>query len=308
MAFEHPDNPSSPQATPDVAWLALSLIKQIGGKTFRALLAQFDDDPYKVLAASTQDLCAVPRIGKKIAADIHGIDLEQTRSAMNRWLDAGVQIIAASDARYPARFVDDVPDAPPVLFMLGGEKALNPARSAAIIGTRQPSEQAKAIIPALVEALVQQEVTVVSGLAFGVDYEAHFHMLSHGQGGCSVAVLGSGILNVYPREHAQLAQAITKHQHGAVISEVAPSATVSTPGLVARNRLITGLSDVVIIVETSVSGGAMHAARFASAQGRKIATFDLPASGNQQLLAQGATKLSDDTTEFKRQIAAFYDQ
>ncbi len=307
MAFDLPENPPPAQATPDVAWLALSLIKQIGGKTFRTLLAHFQDDPYAVLNASTKDLCEVPRIGKKIAADIQAIDLEQTRIAMTRWLDAGVQIIAATDPRYPARFVD-VPDAPPVLFMLGGEKALNPARSAAIIGTREPSPQAKAMIPMLVEALVQQDVTVVSGLAFGVDYQAHFHMLSHGQGGCSVAVLGSGILNVYPREHAQVAQAITKHQHGAVICEVAPSSTVSTPGLVARNRLITGLSDVVIIVETSVSGGTMHAARFASAQGRKIATVDLPASGNQQLLTQGATKLSVDEVELKRQIAAFYDQ
>ena len=296
MGFDlPPTDPTPPPATPDVAWLALSLIKQIGGKTFRALLAHFDGDPYAVLSASTKDLRKVPRIGEKIAAAIHAIDLDSTQNAMTRWLDAGVQIITCDDGRYPQRF-NTVPDAPPVLFMLGGEKALNPTRTAAIIGTREPSPQAKAIIPVLVEALVQRDVTVISGLAFGVDYEAHFHTLSHGQHGCSVAVLGSGILNIYPRQHARVAEAITKHQQGAIICEVAPSATVSTPGLVARNRLITGLSDLVIIVESSVTGGAMHAGRFATVQGRRIATFDLPHSGNQQLLNEGALKLSLDGT------------
>ncbi|MEQ8672708.1 MAG: DNA-processing protein DprA [Aggregatilineales bacterium] len=294
MGFDLPEPPPAP-APPDVAWLALSLIKQIGGKTFRALLAEFDNDPYAVISASTKDLRKVPRIGEKIAAAIHGIDLDATQNAMTRWLDAGVQIMTFDDPRYPQRF-KTVPDAPPILFMLGGEKALNPARTAAIIGTREPSPQAKAIIPMLVEALVQQDVTVMSGLAFGVDYEAHFHTLSHGQRGCSVAVLGSGILNIYPREHTQLAQALTKHQQGAILCEVAPSATVSTPGLVARNRLISGLSDIVIIVESSVTGGAMHARRFATTQGRRIATFDLPQSGNQQLLKDGALKLPMDDT------------
>jgi len=99
-------------------------------------------------------------------------------------------------------------------------------------------------------------------------------------------VLGSGILNIYPPEHGELANMI--QQHGALLCEVAPNATVSTSGLVARNRIIVGLSQAVILVESELKGGAMHAARRALKLGIPLYVFDKPLSGNQYLLEQGA--------------------
>jgi DNA processing protein len=106
-------------------------------------------------------------------------------------------------------------------------------------------------------------------------------------------VLGSGVRQIFPPEHAALADLILR-TGGAVVSEVHPDARASTPRLVARNRLISGLSDAVLIAETSLDGGAMYAARGALAQGRRLFALDLPASGNQALIAEGATALAMD--------------
>jgi DNA processing protein len=116
--------------------------------------------------------------------------------------------------------------------------------------------------------------------------------------GKTAAVLGSGVLNIYPPKHQELALAIMAR--GAIISEVKPDAAVSAPGLVARNRIIAGLSDSVIIIQTELDGGAMHAARFARQQGKPVYVVDHPASGNQLLIQDGALKLSPDLQELDR--------
>jgi DNA processing protein len=127
---------------------------------------------------------------------------------------------------------------------------------------------------------------VVSGLALGVDAVAQRSVMTVPDGE-TFAVLGSGVWNVYPPTNRELAECIGGYW-GALVCEVQPDAGVNPAALVARNRIITGLSRAVFIIETEADGGAMHAARFAKAQGRAIYTLDLPASGNQQLIAEGA--------------------
>jgi len=104
--------------------------------------------------------------------------------------------------------------------------------------------------------------------------------------------LGCGVLNIYPAPHKQLAEKVMLE--GSVVSEINPGNTTNPASLVARNRIITGLSDGVIVVETAVDGGAMYAARFATQQGRPVYTVESEASGNQALIASGATTLSKD--------------
>ncbi|MBC7871122.1 MAG: DNA-processing protein DprA [Chitinophagaceae bacterium] len=270
------------------AWVALSLVKSIGGVTFAALLAHFNHDLDAVLKAPLKVLCQVRGIGKTTALAIQKIDLEATARIMERWQKSGVHILTRNDSLYP-RALKRLNDAPPTLFGLGNIDGLAALQGIAVVGTRHPSEKAKQMAETLAGEIIQQGYAVISGLAYGVDSIAHLSALA---GGRTFAVLGSGVLNIYPADHDDLAQAIMRQ--GALLCEVAPDSPVSTPGLVARNRIISGLSMGVIIVETDHDGGAMHAARFARAQDRRLYVVDFPASGNQALLKDGAIKLPVD--------------
>lgn len=265
------------------AYVALGLVRHIGGKTLKALLAHFDGDANAVLAADVKDLRRVPGIGAKIAAGIKAVDLAAVEAAITRWNAAGVTILTLDDVAYPSA-LKTLPDAPPLLFTVGDLPA-SPFKAAAVIGRRRIDKTMHETVNTLAATLAESGYVVVSGLAYGVDHAAHQGALS-GRDGRTVAVLGGGVLNVYPREHVELAEAIKGR--GALICEAAPEAGVNAAALVARNRIITGLCEAVIVAETEIDGGAMHAARFARAQGRRLYTLDLPASGNRALIAAGA--------------------
>jgi DNA processing protein len=142
----------------------------------------------------------------------------------------------------------------------------------------------------LASILVQRSYTIVSGLAAGIDTNAHHGALA--SGGNSVAALGCGVLDIYPEPNIRLSEKIV--QCGVLLCEVNPEATPNAASLVARNRLISGLSEAVIVVETTIEGGAMHAVRFALAQGRRVYAVDNDASGNRALIENGATAVPPD--------------
>lgn len=272
----------------DAAWVALSLCKNLGGKTFQALIARFNGDLPAILAASQKDLRSVRGIGPKIADAITQIDLPDTARRLNRWQASGVQILTWHDPAYPP-VLRALSDSPPTIFVLGDLPDFQHA--VAVVGTRTPDQDGHNLAQETAAAVGEAGGVVVSGMATGIDTMAHLGALSV-PGGHTVAVLGNGILSPYPPENRGLAEAIT--HRGALICEVAPDAPVSAPGLVARNRIITGLSQAVVIVQTERDGGAMHAARFATVQERSLYTFDLPNSGNQALIRDGATVLDPD--------------
>ncbi len=273
------------------AWVALSLCKHMGGKTFRALMRHFDDDLHAILKADEGELRQVRGVGVKIAAAIRRIDLNATETALCRWQGHGVNIMTWNSPGYPPA-LKTLEDAPPTLFSIGQmPPTAQTAPACAIIGTRRPTLTARHIAQKLSMTLAEQGVVIVSGLAVGVDSEAHMGALAV-PGGLPLAVLGCGILNVYPPENRSLAAAVAAR--GGLLSEVAPEATVSAAGLVARNRLITGLCGQVIIVESEQDGGAMHAARFAQAQGRRLYAVDSAATGNRYLIESGAAQAITD--------------
>ncbi len=275
----------------ELAWVALSLLDHVGGRTLRALIAQFGS-PQAVLDASPQALRRVPGVGPRIAASIRAVDLAQVERALAGWREAGVRVITLDDPDYPRR-LRALDDAPPTLFVRG---AWPPpvARAAAVVGTREPTPTARAAASILGAELAARGWMIVSGLAVGVDAAAHLGALAVPQG-YTLAALGSGVLNVYPPVNRMLAQAVLKR--GALVSEAPPPAKPAAARLVARNRIISGLAEALIVVETDADGGAMHAARFARAQGRPVYALDLPASGNRALLADGARPLHRDLGE-----------
>ena len=275
----------------DAAWIALGLLKHVGGKTMRALMAGFHGDPHAVLAADSADLRKIPGVGPKIAAAIQAIDLPRIEQSIERWIAAGVHIITLEDGDYPAR-LRALHDAPPVLFCHGQHPPPGgPFAAVALVGTRKPSNPARAAASRLGMDLAAADYTVVSGLALGIDAAAHMGALAVSDGR-TLAVLGSGVLNIYPPNNRSLAEAVMGR--GSLVCEVRPDVTVSAASLVARNRIISGLCEALVVIETAADGGAMHAARFAKAQGRRIYTLDLPASGNRALIASGATCLPVD--------------
>ena len=273
----------------DLRRLALSLSPSIGAKTLHNLLSHFDDDLDAILEASEAELLRVRGVGPAIAGEIQGINLGRLAAEAERWAAAGVRTLAPGCEGYPQN-LSQVADAPPALFAIGLEAAAMEAKTAAIVGRREPTPEARFITLQLAMQLAQAGYTVVSGLALGIDTAAHVGALS--AGGQTIAVLGSGVLNIYPEANRPLAARI--EQAGMILSEVHPGWGANAQRLVSRNRIISGLSRTVILVESNIDGGAMYTARFAREQGRPLFTFDLPAGGNQALIRRGAVVLKRD--------------
>jgi DNA processing protein len=268
-------------------WIALSLVPAIGGKLFARLILTFGS-PGAVLTAQAAELQTVPGVGPRIAAAIGAVDQDQVYQQMLVWQAAGITILRLSDAGYPP-LLAALDDAPPTLFVRG---ALTPAdtRAAALVGTRQPTATSRELAYTLAGQLAAHGWTVISGLALGTDTAAHRGALA--AGGRTLAVLGCGVQTIYPPENTLLAGQIV--QHGALLSEVHPASSPGSPALVARNRLISGLSRAVIVIETGENGGSLHAVRFARAQQRPVFAVQNDSAGNQLLIAAGALALPPD--------------
>ncbi len=174
----------------------------------------------------------------------------------------GVAMVAVTDPRYPSN-LSSVYDRPPFLFMEGVIEARD-ERAVAIVGSRSASHEALAAASAIAQAAVKAEITVVSGLARGVDAAAHRAALD--AGGRTIAVLGTGIDRVYPAEHASLAAEIAPR--GAVVSQFRPGSPPAKSTFPMRNAVISGLSLVSVLVEATERSGTRSEADHAVRQGR----------------------------------------
>jgi DNA processing protein len=265
-------------------WVALSLIPNLGSRRIAALLDHFGSLA-GILEAGDADLRAVPGIGPKLAAAIRAIDLAHAASEIAGWQADGIAILLRSDAGYPAA-LKTLDDAPPVLFWRGLAGS-DVSRAVAIVGTRSPTGASRRLAEIIAGTLAGQGWTVISGMAAGIDTAAHQGALR--AGGRTLAVLGCGVRVIYPPENTALAAHILAR--GALLSEMHPDMPPSSPALVARNRLISGLSRAVIVIETAEDGGGMYAARFAREQGRIVYAVQNGSAGNVRLMAEGARPL-----------------
>ncbi len=265
-------------STPE-AWATLSL-KALPYEALARLLREFGS-PESVLDATRAALCAVvpDAIAARVQAPVDPDGLATTRA----WLrDPSHQVIAWDDPDYP-RALLDLGYAPPALFFVGRRELLN-RPALAIVGSRNATAQGAANANAFAHALSLAGLTVVSGLAVGVDAAAHEGALA--ANGDTIAVVGTGLDRVYPAANRELAHRIA--ERGGLLSEFPPGTPARERNFPRRNRLISGLARGVLVVEAALSSGSLITARYAGEQGREV--FAIPGSIHSPL-SKGCHKL-----------------
>ncbi len=278
---------TGPQTKPIMTqahWFALFILTGLGGSTAHRLLDRFGDIE-SAFAAPDTALLQLPLITPALLARVRARPLAAIEAELAAWDRQGLRVVTWGDARYPAQ-LRPLPDAPPVLMVQGDLRAEESA-AVAIVGTRQPTPAGVATATWLARELAGRGLVIVSGLAVGIDTAAHRGALA-AAAGRTFAVPGSGLRALHPRQNAALAHEISAR--GALLSEVHPDTRVSPQVLMARNRIVGGLSRAVIVIEASGQGGSLPTAQRARRNGRLI--FAVPGSpGADQLLAQGAEPL-----------------
>lgn len=274
-----------------VHWLALSTLQGVGSVTVRKLIERFGSVE-AIFDAPDADLLCVPRITAEVVARLRAISLNDLEVELTSLVDEGLQVITWDDAIYPVN-LKQVQNAPPLLFMRG-ELQERDAQAVAIVGTRQPTSQADRLAEMLARELAARGLTIVSGLAVGIDTAAHRGALQ-AKNGRTLAVLGSGLRAIHPHQNISLAEEIV--QHGALFSELAPDTRVRGANLMARDRIVSGLSLAVIVVEAKEKSGSLDTANRALRQRRLL--FAVPGSpGTDALLASGAKALQPQAIDF----------
>ncbi len=265
-------------STPE-AWATLSL-KALPHAALVALLRAFGN-PGAVLAATRAQLGAVvpDAIAARVAEPVDEAPLAATRA----WLaEPAHEIIAWDDADYP-RALLDLGYAPPALYFVGRRELLN-RPALAIVGSRNATAQGALDAQAFAKALSDAGLTIVSGLAVGIDAAAHEGALE-GRGS-TLAVVGTGLDRVYPARNRELAHRIAAR--GGLISEFPPGTPPKAMNFPRRNRLISGLARGVLVVEAAFKSGSLVTARHAGEQGREV--FAIPGSIHSPL-SKGCHKL-----------------
>jgi DNA processing protein len=268
-------------------WLALSMLPEVGPVNARRLLSAFVS-PENVLTAGLDDLLAVEGIGLQKAKNIRAFSAWRDIDKQIQLLDAaGITPVTFDAPAYP-EMLREIYDAPVVLYMKG-EIQPRDRYAIAIVGSRKLSPYGTVIAGHISEELASMGFTVVSGLARGIDSQSHKGALK--AGGRTIAVLGSGIDVPYPPENKTLMSSIV--QAGCVISEFPPGTPPDKENFPRRNRLISGLSLGVLVVEAAAGSGALITARYAMEQGRDV--FAVPgnitsgnSAGTNDLIKKGA--------------------
>jgi len=188
---------------------------------------------------------------------------DRAQKEIDRGRKKGYSLLTLEDVEYPA-YLREIFDPPGVLYCAGDLEALQ-GPAVAIVGTRTPSPYGRAVAEKLAEDLASRGVVIVSGLALGIDSIAHWGAL---KGGRTVAVLGSGLDNIYPRQNRKLFQKIA--ENGAVVSEFPLDAPPFAAHFPRRNRIISGLVQAVIVVEAAAKSGSLITARMALEQNREV--------------------------------------
>jgi DNA processing protein len=267
-------------------WIGFNLVKGIGPMKVRALQDHFGglETAWNADAADLRQAGLDRRALTSLLNARANLDLDAELEKLARH---DIQALTWLDLDYPARLLQ-IPDPPPVLYVRG---QLTPEDewAVAVVGTRRASAYGKQVTSRLVTDLVVNHVTIVSGLARGIDGEAHRAALK--AGGRTIAVLGCGLDLIYPPEHRNLARDIV--ENGALISEYSLGTPPEASNFPPRNRVISGLSLGVLVVEAGLRSGALITADYAADQGRDV--FAVPGNlynrssvGTNRLIQDGA--------------------
>ena len=268
------------------AWIRLAAVEELGSRGLAALLGAFAS-PEAVLAASAAAL--ERHVSVRVAHSIRGTSDSAASASVLAWAaEPGNHLLTWDEPDYPQPLLD-IGDAPVLLFYKGRRELLN-APALAVVGSRNASPSGIKTAAEFAEALASAGLTIVSGLALGIDAAAHRGGLRAGSaGGSTIAVIGTGIDRIYPPRNRELAHQISGQ--GGILSEFA----LATPPLAAnfprRNRLISGLARGVLVVEATLGSGSLITARLAGEQGRDV--FAIPGSIHSPF-SKGCHKLIKD--------------
>jgi DNA processing protein len=273
--------------SPDVYWLALRRARGVGPRTCKLLIEKFGT-PEKIFQLNSEEIAAagVPRNTARSITEFR--DFEALEKELCELPNIGARLIKWSDADYPTN-LRQIADPPPFLFVRGPAH-LSDSNCIAVVGARAASDIGRRMAQRLGLELAAKGFTVVSGLARGIDGEAHQGALdAHGK---TLAVLGCGVDVIYPAEHRKLAEAIIAGG-GALISELPIGTQPLAENFPTRNRILSGLCLGVVIVEAAEKSGSLITARMALEQDRQV--FAVPGSplsgktrGSNRLLKEGA--------------------
>ncbi|MBL8514281.1 MAG: DNA-protecting protein DprA [Betaproteobacteria bacterium] len=290
--------PIPPAGAAPSAWLALASVPGLGPEAARKLLQAFGG-PEAVLDASTASL--TPIVGTKLAQAIPTAKNGEKVEAALHWLETPENhLLTWADEDYPARLLE-IGD-PPFVLYLKGQRALLTRDAIGIVGSRNATAGGVQLAEAFAESLSHAGLTIVSGMAMGIDAAAHSGGLKGA--GSSIAVVGTGLDLVYPARNRALAHRLA--EAGLIVSEFNLGTPAMAGNFPRRNRIISGLSRGILVVEATLNSGSLITARMAGEQGRDV--FAIPGSihspfskGCHTLIKQGA-KLVDDASDILSEL------
>jgi DNA processing protein len=286
-------------------WLALKSVPGVGNLLFRRLVERFQE-PEAVFQADRTELLAVqgitPRLLGAIRSPINWSEVDREEEAIEK---KGYTVVTQRDPRFP-KLLLEIPDPPPLLYVYGSlpMEGLN----IAVVGSRNATSYGITTTHQLCRELARQNVNIVSGMARGIDTAAHAGTLS--AGGKTIAVLGSGLDRIYPKENMRLFHQIA--ENGAVVSEFSLRTGPDAHHFPARNRIISGISQGTVVVEATGKSGSLITARLAAEQNREV--FAVPGNihsfksvGTHKLIKQGA-KLVTNTNDILEEFGSYANQ
>lgn len=273
------------------ALLTLHLIPKIGSVIIKNLIS-YAGSAQAVLQLPKSKLIKIPGIGNHTAENILSREIsEKAANEFSKAEKSNVKIISYLEKDYPYR-LKQIPDAPPLIYTKGLFPPKENKPTIAIIGTRNATEYGKKLTEEIIATLAPLDPIILSGLAYGIDIHAHRNALKNNLS--TFAVMGSGIDVIYPAAHRTTAEEM--QQNGALISEQAFGSKPDAFNFPARNRIIAGMADLVVVVEAAKKGGALITAELANSYDREVAAFpgrvhDTYSEGCNKLIKQNKAHL-----------------
>lgn len=281
-------------------FLALSALKNVGSVIGKNLIAHFGT-PEKIFQAKRHQLLRVPNVGEQIAEDILKSKNDALRFAeeeMKKIEKYEISVCVYTDAQYPGR-LKFWNDSPLVLYYKGAA-IWNRERIVAIVGTRKPTAYGKDITIKFIEGILPADVVIISGLAYGIDALAHQESLRYGIS--NIAVLGNGLPHIYPPTHTSLAQDIL-NKNGVIVSEFPIKTKPDAPNFPRRNRIVAGMADAIVVIESKIDGGSIITASIANSYNKDVFAFpgranDLYSSGCNTLIKLNKAQMIESADDF----------
>lgn len=278
--------------------LALQTVIGIGPVTAKRLIDYFET-PKEIFQANQKEIIQVHQIGTVLWNKIHDpLVLKRAELELKAIQDRNISVCYYKDPRYP-QLLKECDDSPVLLFHTNNNFELNNRRIISIIGTRNPSKRGIDFCRELIHDLKSYNPIIISGLAYGIDVCAHTAALEEGLD--TYAVLGHGLNKIYPERHYSVAKQI-EERGGSLISEFWMNSRIDRENFIQRNRIVAGMSQAVIVVESAIKGGSMSTVTFANDYNRDVfavpgRTTDLMSQGCNQVIKNNRAQLLNNASD-----------